>query len=343
MPRPIANPPNPWLSESVEYLDGLTPNANLEVLEDRTRNILAKNDSPDLGFDFSVNPYRGCYHGCTYCFARPTHEYLSYGAGTDFERKLVVKPEAPTLLREAFMRPKWKGDLLLFSGVTDCYQPLEASYRLTRQCLEVCEEFRNPVGIVTKSPLVARDIDVLTALHEVTTVTISVSIPVWKLAHARAVEPFVASPARRMQAIQRLAEAGLEVGINIAPMIPGLSDEDIVTLLEEAKAAGAVRASLIFVRLPGSVKPIFLRGLQDKLPLRADRIIHRIQDGRGGRLNDPRFGHRMRAQGPYAAAARALFETHVRRLGLNEERRARPLEPKTFRRPPKPTAQLSLL
>src|SRR6201993_2381497 len=162
--RPVENPPNPWASTEVEYLDGDAPGARLTVLEDHTRQILSKNDSPDVGFSWSVNPYRGCFHACAYCYARPSHEYLGLGAGTDFERKITVKPNAPQLLREAFERPSWKGDLIAFSGVTDCYQPLEASYRLTRGCLEVCAEYRNPLGIITKSPLVERDVHVLARL-----------------------------------------------------------------------------------------------------------------------------------------------------------------------------------
>lgn len=341
MARPLANPPNPWATELVEYLDGDAPPARLSVYEDRTRSVISTNDSPDLGFDFSINPYRGCFHGCTYCYARPSHEYLDLGAGTDFERQLVVKPEAPALLREAFARPKWKGDLLLFSGVTDCYQPLEATYELTRRCLEVCLEHRNPVGIVTKSPLVERDVELLVRLHEVTTVSVSVSIPVWDPRHARAVEPFVPPPARRMQAIRRLAGAGIEVGINVAPVIPGLSDTDIPTLLEQAADAGAIRASFIFLRLPGSVREVFTAGLEAKLPLRAKRVLERVRDARGGKLYDARYGARMRGEGPYADTLRAVFERHVRRLGLNRRRIARPLEPRTFRRPA-PGGQLEL-
>jgi len=342
VPRPVDNPPNPWNSDTVDYLEGDAPPAQLRVLQDSTRSILSHNDSPDLGFDYSLNPYRGCFHGCTYCYARPSHQYLDLGAGTDFERTLVVKPNAPQLLREAFMRPKWQGDLLLMSGVTDCYQPLEAAYKLTQGCLQVCLEARNPVGVITKSPLVERDLDLLIALHEVTTVTVSVSIPVWDLERARAVEPFVASPARRMQTIARLAEAGLEVGINVAPVIPGLSDSDIPTLLQRAQEAGAVRASFIMLRLPAEVKEVFAAGLRRKLPLRAEHVLSRVRDTRGGKLYDARFGTRMRGQGAYAEAARAIFDTHVRRLGLNQQRRARPLHPRTFRRPA-PNGQLSLL
>src|SRR6195256_1269076 len=178
VPRPLSNPPNPWLSTQVESLDEIPP-AELEVYEDHTREILATNDSPDVGFSWSVNPYRGCLHACAYCFARPTHEYLGFGAGTDFERKITVKPEAPRLLREAFERRSWKGELIAFSGVTDCYQPLEASYQLTRGCLEVCRDYRNPIAIITKAPLIERDIELLGELSKVARVSVSVSIPLW--------------------------------------------------------------------------------------------------------------------------------------------------------------------
>src|SRR5689334_19108664 len=224
--RPVSNPPNPWLSSEVEYFDEI-PAARLEVWEDHTRNILASNDSPDVGFSFSVNPYRGCFHACAYCYARPSHEYLSLGAGTDFDRKILVKPEAPALLRAAFEKKSWRGELIVFSGNTDCYQPLEASYRLTRGCLEVCAEYRNPVAIITKAPLIERDIDVLLKLKERASVGICVSVPFWNENNARAIEPYVATPKRRMATVKRLTEAGLRVTVNVAPIIPGLNDEDI--------------------------------------------------------------------------------------------------------------------
>lgn len=342
MPKPLANPPNPWSTAEVEYLEGLTPPAELEVYEDSTREILATNDSPDLGFRYSVNPYRGCYHGCLYCYARPSHEYLSFGAGTDFDRKIAVKPEAPALLRAAFDRPSWTGDLVAFSGVTDCYQPLEASYRLTRGCLEVCAEYRNPVRIITKSSLIERDVDLLTDLHARAYLSISVSIPVWDRTRAHAVEPYVGTPERRMRTIEVLARAGLDVGVNIAPMIPGLSDEDIPAILTRARDAGATHAGFVFLRLPGSVKAVFEAGVRRALPLRADLILGRVRASRGGRLYDPRFGARLRGEGPYAESAHALFDRFVERLGLNAASRARPLDPPTFARPPRPGAQLSL-
>jgi DNA repair photolyase len=315
--QPIANPPNPWLSTEVEYLED-PPDARLEVYEDRTRTILASNDSPDLGFSYSVNPYRGCFHGCAYCYARPSHEYLGLGAGTDFDRKITVKPDAPALLREAFEKPSWKGELIVFSGVTDCYQPLEASYRLTRGCIEVCTEYRNPIGIITKAPLIERDIDVLLKLASVARVGVTVSIPIWDRSNAHAIEPFVATPERRMMTVSRLAAAGLEVCVNVAPVIPGLSDSDMPRILEAAKAAGAKRAGYTFLRLPGSVAKVFEERLREKLPLRADRVLARVREARGGKLYDPRFGVRGTGEGHYAETIRALFEQTTRRLGLNE-------------------------
>ncbi len=210
-PVPLSNPPNPWATTEVEYLDG-APEVRLEVYEDHTRQILSKNDSPDVGFTWSVNPYRGCFHACAYCYARPSHEYLSWGAGTDFDRKIVVKPEAPALLRAAFAKRTWKKETVMFSGVTDCYQPLEASYRLTRGCLEVCVESANPAGVITKSPLIERDIEVLAELARVASVHVSVSIPIWDPDKARAIEPYVATPLRRIHIIEKLARAGIEVG-----------------------------------------------------------------------------------------------------------------------------------
>lgn len=266
------------------------------------------------------------------CYARPTHEYLGLGAGTDFDRKITVKPEAPRLLKEAFERPSWKGELIVFSGVTDCYQPLEASYRLTRGCLEVCAEYRNPVGIITKAALIERDLDVLQRLQREARVGVTVSIPIWDPEHARALEPFVATPGRRMKTIERLAAAGLDVGVNIAPVIPGLSDADIPEILERAHAAGARRAGFVFLRLPGSVAKVFEERLRRDLPLRAERVLNRVREARGGKLYDSRWGVRGRGQGTYAEAARALFESTVRRLGMNQDFHGPPGDD-TFLRP----------
>ncbi|MFZ5468602.1 MAG: PA0069 family radical SAM protein [Myxococcota bacterium] len=328
-PRPIANPPNPWASGEVEYLEE-PPRAKLHVYEDLTKEIVASNDSPDLGFRFSVNPYRGCMHACAYCYARPTHEYLSLGAGTDFDTKIAVKLRAPELLRATFERPSWKGELLVFSGVTDCYQPLEASYRLTRGCLEVCAAYRNPVAIITKAPLVERDLDVLQELARTAQVRVNVSIPFWNPEHARAIEPGVATPKRRLQTVARLAAVGVPVGVMVAPIIPGLSDESIAQILEAARDAGATSAGYVLLRLPKSVKQVFETRMREELPLRAEKVLHRVRQTRGGALYDSRFGVRGRGEGKYAEALGAVFEATARRLGFPS--REHSPTPTTFRR-----------
>jgi DNA repair photolyase len=331
--RPMANPPNPWATREVEYLDGEAPSAALEVYEDRTRGILAHNNSPDVGFSWSVNPYRGCFHACAYCYARPTHEYLSFGAGTDFERKIVVKTRAAELLREAFDEPKWTGELVAFSGVTDCYQPLEASYRLTRGCLEACAEYRNPAAIITKSPLVERDVDVLQALARSAHLAVTVSIPFWDESKARAMEPFVTTPARRLRIIERLARARLRVGVMVAPIIPGLNDEDIGDVLRAARDAGASWAGSVLLRLPGPVKEVFEERLRLSLPLRAERVLSRIRQTRGGRMYDPRYDVRGKGEGAYAAAIQALFEQTAKAVGLETRSVADDAITPTFARP----------
>jgi len=315
--RRIDNPPNPFAGQERTWLEGMEPPAALEVWEDTARTILSTNDSPDIGFRYTVNPYRGCQHACAYCYARPTHEYLSLGAGTDFDTRIHVKLHAASLLTEAFERPSWRGDTVVFSGVTDCYQPLEASYRLTRACLQVCALYRNPVGIVTKSALIERDIDVLRELQRVTRVGISVSIPFLDERKARAIEPFVPSPARRLRVIETLAAAGLDVGVMTAPLIPGLNDEDMPRVLQAAAGAGARHAGWVLLRLPGSVAGVFEHRLRAAFPDRADKIMARVVDTRGGdALYDSRFGTRQTGRGAYAQAIRALFATTTKRLGL---------------------------
>ncbi|MEZ4465751.1 MAG: PA0069 family radical SAM protein [bacterium] len=337
----VQNPPNPWASTDVEWI-GPPPVAKLQIYLDQTREILARNDSPDLPFTWSVNPYRGCFHGCAYCYARPSHEYLSFGAGTDFERRIVVKPEAPRLLAEAFARPKWKGELILFSGNTDAYQPLEAAWKLTRGCLEVCLAHHNPVAIITKAPLVERDAELLARLGEVAHAPVTISIPFANAEHARALEPTVPPPARRFETIRRLAAAGVRVGVNVAPIIPGLSDDQIVEVLERARDAGATYAGMTLVRLPGPVAEVFGSRVQAAFPDRAERILHRIQDVRGGKINQAAFGTRMRGEGVYADAIHMLFKTTSRRMGYQA---LPPVpEPSPFRRPEvaAPAVQLGL-
>ena len=334
----VENPPNPWLTHSVEWL-GEPPEAKLEVFEEtETRGIITHNDSPDVGFDYTVNCYRGCIHGCTYCFSRPTHEYLGYGAGTDFDRKIVVKVKAPQLLRQEFMKPSWKGDEIVFSFTSDPYIPLESHYQLTRQCLEICAEFRNPIGIITKSALIRRDIDVLQKLTRDAKLGVFFTIPFTDRETAKAVEPFAPLPDARFHAMADLAAAGIKVGIGIAPVIPGLSS-DIPVLLKRAREAGATHAFINMLRLPGSVAPYFQERLYEKLPTKADRVLNRIREARGGKMNSSVFGERMRGKGQFWEATERLFKIHCERLGFNKRHERVSSSATTFRRP---SAQASL-
>lgn len=339
--RYIQNPPNPWLSTHNEWL-GEPPEAKLEVFEeDSTRTIITTNDSPDVGFDHSVNCYRGCTHGCTYCFARPTHEYLGWGAGTDFDRKIVVKLRAPELLRKELLKPSWKGDLLAFSFTTDPYVSLEAHYQLTRRCLEVCLEFRNPVSIITKSVLIQRDIDVISKLAREASARVFFSIPFMGKEVTRALEPFASAPESRFRAMEAVANAGIPTGIAIAPVIPSLNDSDIPKLLQRAREAGADYAFLNMLRLPGSVAPYFVEQLEKKLPTKAARVLAHIREERQGKLNSSEFGSRMHGTSEQWKLAESMFKLHCRRLGLNRRNQGEDQlsTHNTFRRP---SAQTSL-
>ena len=339
----ISNPPNPFLHGHLEW-DGPPPEVALEIYRDSSKSIISRNESPDIPFSYSVNPYRGCMHACAYCYARPTHEYLDFGAGTDFDRKIVIKEDAAALLREAFEQKSWKGEMIVFSGNTDCYQPLEATYGLTRACLEVCAEYRNPVSIITKSAIVARDVDVLAELVAVADCWVTISVPFWDPVAARAVEPFAPTPQRRIKAIAALAKAGIPVGVNIAPVIPGLNDQDVVRILEAAADAGAQRVGMTMVRLPGPVGPVFEQRIRAAFPDRADKILHRIEDARGGKRNESRFGARMTGTGRYWGVIEQLVDSACRRLGLTRGTVEAMIgsERPTFQRPPRPSAQLEL-
>ena len=313
--RRVDNPPNPFAAIEPEWVDEPPP-AELQVFEDSSHEILSANTSPDLPFRWSVNPYRGCVHACAYCYARPTHEYLGFGAGTDFDTKIVVKPRAPELLRASFLRSSWRGELVVFSGNTDCYQPLESSWRLTRRCLEVCSEFRNPVGVITKSPLVERDIDLLLELHHRASVRVFASIPFADDAIGRAIEPRVAPVSRRFETLRRLAAAGIPTGVSVAPLIPGLNDADIPRILERARESGALYAQCVLLRLPGNVRDVFLSRLRAALPARAARVENRIREVRAGKLDDSRFFARQRGEGIYWEMIERQWELHTRRLGF---------------------------
>ena len=316
MLRRVSNPPNPWAENEVEWL-GEPPPAELEVYEEEVKRALAENDSPDVGFRWSLNPYRGCFHGCGYCYARSSHQYWGFGAGSDFDRKIVVKTNVAEKLREDFLRPSWKGEIVAFSGNTDCYQPLEAVYGLTRKCLEVCREFGNPVGLITKGALIRRDIGLLAEMSRRTGVSATLSIPFADDATGRAIEPGASLPSQRFETLRMLSDAGIRTGIGIAPVIPGLNDSHVAELLERAKSAGARRAFLILVRLSGQTLPVFEERLAEAFPERARKIFHAIEEMRGGKRNETAFHDRMVGRGPRWEAIETLFEAQCRRLGLN--------------------------
>jgi DNA repair photolyase len=339
MPRPVSNPPNPWDSLHAEWL-GEPPAAELQVFEEEARSIIAENDSPDVGFRFSVNPYRGCFHACAYCYARPTHQYLGWGAGTDFDRKIVAKINAPDLLRRELKKPSWRGDTLVFSGVTDCYQPLEAVYGLTRRCLETCLEFRNPVGVVTKGALVRRDADLLGALAREADATVYFSIPFADAETARAIEPNVATPDQRLDSLAALSAAGVSTGVALAPIIPGLNDSDIAKILASARAAGATKAFLTLLRLPAETRLVFEQRIAEAFPARAAKIFANLEQTRGGKRNESRFGDRMEGVGPRWRAIETLFEVECRRLGFTAGEHEKPRHTSTFRRPGPAQARL---
>lgn len=313
---PLINPPSRFAAERIQYDEEFVPLQGEELYVDASESIISRNQSPDLPFSASVNPYRGCAHGCAYCYARPSHEYWGFGAGVDFERRLIVKPDAPKLLRKAFLGPSWQGERLVFSGNTDPYQPIEQRMKLTRACLEVCVEFRNPVQLITKSSLIERDIDVLVALHQVAFAGVAVSIPFFNPEVARQLEPYAPSPVRRIQVIERLAKAGLPVVVFVTPLVPGLSDSDVPAILKAAKAAGAVAATCSMLRLPGPVQRVFVERIEKAFPDRASKILRRIREMRDGALNNGEFFERHRAQGTYAQNVQHVFETMCTKLGF---------------------------
>ena len=302
-----------------------------QFFPDHSKSIIAYNDSPDVGFDASVNPYRGCEHGCVYCYARPTHEYLGFSSGLDFESKIMVKEDAPELLRKELSSPKWKPQLVALSGNTDCYQPVEKKKQLTRRCLEVFLEFRNPVVIITKNHLVTRDIDILSELarHDCAGVTISLTTLDHKLSSL--LEPRASRPARRLAAIQALAEAGVPAGYLQAPMIPGLTDAEAPAIGVAAAKAGATFSGYVALRLPFAVKALFEHWLERNYPDKKNKILSRVRDMRGGRLNDPNFKTRMRGEGIYAEQMAALFKLARKKSGIAE--RWPKLATEHFRRP----------
>ncbi len=289
-------------------------------LRDKTSTIITYNDSPDVGFSASVNAYRGCEHGCIYCYARPTHEYLGFSSGLDFESRIMVKDRAPELLRKELASRKWKPQPVAMSGVTDCYQPIERKLKLTRQCLEVFAEFRNPVCIVTKNFLVTRDIDVLQELARFNCTTVYISVTTLDSSLTPKLEPRASLPQHRLAAIRKLREAGVPVGVLMAPVIPGLTDHEMPAVLSAAAEAGADSAGYVLLRLPFAVKELFENWVIQHFPERKDKILNRIRAMRDGKLNDPNFGTRMRGGGLFADQVENLFEVASRKAGFGERR-----------------------
>jgi len=315
-----SNPANRFeaihLERDVDWNPEEDPAPTTQFFKDSTRGIINYNDSPDIGFNASVNPYRGCEHGCIYCYARPTHEYLGFSAGLDFESRIMVKENAPELLRKELSSPKWKPQVIALSGVTDCYQPIERKLKLTRRCLEVLAEFRNPVGIVTKNHLVTRDLDLLGELARHGAVVVFISLTTLDSSLAAKLEPRASLPHHRLAAIEALSRAGVPVGVFMAPVIPGLTDHEIPAVLSAAAQAGARSAGYVPLRLPHGVGELFEGWLARHFPDRKEKVLNRIRALRGGRLNDPNFGTRMRGEGNLADQIEALFDVSCRKAGL---------------------------
>ena len=283
-----------------------------------SKSIIAYNDSPDVGFDASVNPYRGCEHGCVYCYARPSHEYLGFSSGLDFETKIMVKEDAPELLRKELSSPKWKPQLVALSGNTDCYQPVEKQKQLTRRCLEVLLEFRNPVVIITKNHLVSRDVDILAELARFDCIAVTLSLTTLDHKLSSLLEPRASRPARRLAAIAKLADAGVPVGYLQAPMIPGLTDSEAPAIGVAAARAGATFSGYVALRLPFAVKDLFEQWLEQHYPDKKTKILNRVREIRGGRLNDPNFKSRMRGEGIFAEQMAELFQLARKKSGIRE-------------------------
>jgi DNA repair photolyase len=286
--------------------------------KDESKSIIAKNDSEDVGFDYSINPYRGCEHGCVYCYARPTHEFLGFSSGIDFESKIMVKEEAPKLLEHELKKKSYVPKLIMFSGNTDCYQPIERRLKLTRELLKVCLKFRNPVSIITKNSMVERDIDILTQLADLELVTVTLSITTLDKNLAHKMEPRTSSPEMRLNTIKQLSGDKIPAGVNVAPVIPGLNDKEIPNVIKKASENGATHAGYIMLRLPYSVKDIFTNWINKEFPDRANKILNSIREMRDGKLNSSEFGKRFSGNGELADTIKILFNISCRKYGMNK-------------------------
>jgi DNA repair photolyase len=326
--------------EHLEYEEDLAASPQTKFFRDATKTILTKNASPDIGFNFSVNPYRGCEHGCSYCYARPTHEYLGMSAGLDFETKIFVKENAAKLLDERLYAPSWEPESIVFSGVTDCYQPAERHFQLTRQCLEVLLKFKNPAFIITKNALVTRDIDFFKEFLKFKGISVLLSVTTLDADLCGKMEPRTSRPNARLKAIGELANIGVNVGVNVAPVIPGLTDHELPQILKAAAEHGASFAGYTPLRLPFAVAPLFSQWLEQHFPDRKEKVLSHIRSLRGGKLNDPNFGSRMRGEGAFAKNLNQMFKIYCRKYGLNEKKYSADVT--QFQRPPRIGDQLSL-
>ena len=322
-----------------EYLQSLQ-SRKIEFIEDHSETIVSKNDSPDLPFNFSLNPYRGCIHACPYCYARPTHEYLGFNAGLDFETKIVFKPNAARLFRKFLSTKSWAPEAISFSGVTDCYQPAEREFRLTRQCLEVAAEHFQPVSIVTKNALILRDLDILTKMANKDLVHVFVSVTTLDPELARDMEPRTSTPCARLRTIETLADANVPVGVMVAPVVPGLNDSEIPAILKESGELGAYTAGYVLLRLPLTVQPVFEEWIRRTRPNKADMVLGRIKETRGGKYNNSQWGQRMVGTGEIADQIRSIFKTFQNKYNL--ERQMLPHNCTDFRVPTPESGQMTL-
>ena len=338
------NPPNRFerisLERDADWDPEQDPAPRTQFYRDLSQTIITRNDSPDIPYRASLNPYRGCEHGCAYCYARPTHEYLGFSAGLDFETRIMVKENAPSLLRAELSSPRWRPQPIALSGVTDPYQPVERRLKLTRRCLEVLAEFLNPVTVCTKNDLLLRDLDLLAQLADRQAAAVFISVTTLDSELRKRLEPRTSPPRARLAALRGLAQAGIPAGVIVSPVIPGLTDHEIPAVLAAAAAAGAQFAGHTNLRLPYAVAPLFTQWLAHHLPDKKDKVLGRIRALRGGKLNQSEFGLRMRGEGIFADQIDALFDVACRKAGLAGSSPA--LSVAAFRRPAGPQLALEL-
>lgn len=317
------NPTNRFETNAYEVLEEeFDPDRKIvtKYFRDTSKTALAKNDSPDIGFSYDLNPYRGCEHGCIYCYARPSHEYLGFSSGLDFETKIMVKPDIHLLLEKEFQKKSWKPSTVSFAGNTDCYQPIERKLQLTRKCLEVFLKYRNPIGVITKNSLITRDIDILSELSKLQLTNIVITITTLDKELQRTMEPRTSPPEQRLKIVEELAKAGINVGVSLAPVIPGLNDIEIPAILKRASEGGATFAFYTMVRLPYAVKDLFIEWLKREYPEKSEKVLNRIKEVREGKLNSAEFGKRMTGTGEIADSISQLFDLTCKKYGLNEKR-----------------------